>query len=212
VAEIRLLGYRDSGMKGTPANQHPDAFYNADPVEAAGRLVRVIRELRPQVLVTETQGGGYEHPDHVRCHSVSVDAFRAAGDPAAFPEAEPPWSVPKLYAIAQIDDGRWDALVPEFKAAGIDTTFLDRRRDRARGAGPETATVALDVSPYSEIQRRALLCHRTQIQPDSFFTRLPDDLRRRAFATAYFVRLNPPAAPGEREDDLLDGIVVPAAT
>jgi mycothiol S-conjugate amidase len=141
-----------------------------------------------------------------------VDAFRAAADPEAYPEAGPPWSVAKLYAIAQIDDGRWDALMPEFKAAGIDTTFLERRRERTRGAGPETATVALDVSPYSEVQRRALLCHRTQIQPDSFFTRLPAELRRRAFATAYFVRLHPPAAPRERERDLLDGILTPAVS
>jgi mycothiol S-conjugate amidase len=212
VATLHMLGYRDSGMAGTPANQHPEAFCQADPVEAAGRLVRIIRALRPSVMVTEPPGGLYAHPDHVTCHRVSVDAFHAAGDASAYPEAGPPWQVAKLYAVAQIDDGQWEALRPEFAAAGIDTTFLERRRHRDRGPGPETATVALDVRPYSDVQRQALLAHRTQVPPDSFIARLPADLRRRAFATAYFLRLYPPAGPGEHEPDLLDGLDVTTRT
>jgi mycothiol S-conjugate amidase len=163
-------------------------------------------------MVTEPPGGLYGHPDHVTCHRVSVDAFHAARDAGAYPEAGPPWRVAKLYAVAQIDDGQWEALIPDFTAAGIDTTWLERRRHRARGPGPETATVALDVRPYTELQRRALLAHRTQIPPDSFWMRLPADLRRRAFATAYFLRLHPPAATGEHEQDLLDGLDITAGT
>jgi mycothiol S-conjugate amidase len=212
VAEVRLLGYRDSGMPKTPANQHPDAFGQADPGEAAGRLVRIIRELRPLVVVTEPPGGGYSHPDHVKCYEVSVDAVHAAGNAQAYPEAGPAWQVPKLYAIAQIDDGRWAALLPEFEAAGFDMSFLKQRRQerRRRRPGPETATVALDVGPYSETQRRALLAHRTQIPPGSFWVSLPENLRRRAFSTAYFIRLAPPAALGEYEPDLLHGLDVSA--
>ena len=129
-----------------------------------------------------------------------------ASDAHAYPEAGPPWQVAKLYAIAQIDDGQWEALRPEFTAAGIDTAFLEQGRHRTRGPGPETATVALDVAPYSESQRRALLAHRTPVPPDNFWVRMPDALRRRAYATAYFRRLYPPAAPGEHEQDLLDGL------
>ena len=70
--------------------------------------------------------------------------------------------------------------------------------------------MALDVRPYSEIQRGALLAHRTQIPQDSFLVRLPADLHRRAFATAYFRRLHPPSAPGEHEPDLLAGLNVTA--
>ena len=210
VAVVRMLDYRDSGMPGTPANQHPDAFVNADPPKATGQLVRIIRTLRPRVMVTEPPGGHYAHPDHITCHRVSVDAFHAAGDAQAYPEAGPPWGVTKLYAIAQIDDGCWDALRPEFTAAGINMAWLERRRHRS--PGPETATVALDVRPYSELQRRALLAHRTQISQDSFLVSLPADLRRRAFATAYFLRLHPPAAPGEHELDLLDGLDVTDGT
>jgi LmbE family N-acetylglucosaminyl deacetylase len=208
VSTLRLLGYRDSGMLGTPANEHPEAFCQADPAEAAGRLVRVIRELRPQVMVTEPVGGGYPHPDHVACHRVSVDAFHAAADEEAYPDAGPAWRVPKFYALAQVDDGRWDELLPEFEALGLDVDWLKRREERPRHPGPETATVALDVRPYSEIQRQALFAHRTQIPLTGFWARLPEDLRRRAFATAYFIRHHPPVGPGERENDLLDGLGV----
>jgi LmbE family N-acetylglucosaminyl deacetylase len=210
VAELRLLGYRDSGMPGTPANQHRDAFVQADLRDAVGRLVQIVRELRPRVIVTEPPGGGYAHPDHIRCHQVSLEAFYAAGDARVYPEAGPAWPAAKLYAIAQIDDGQWETLRPAFQAAGFDVGGRQRSRQRARGAGPETATVALDVRPYSEIQRQALLAHRTQIPPDSFWGRLPAELYRRAFATAYLIRLHPPAAPGESEQDLFEGLPVEA--
>ena len=208
VTELRMLGYRDSGMPGTPANQHRDAFVQADLREAAGRLVRMIRELRPLVIVTEPPGGGYAHPDHIRCHQVSLAAFQAAGEARAYPEAGPVWPAAKLYAIAQIDDGQWEILRPAFQAAGFDVGGRQRARQRARGAGPETATVALDVRPYSEIQRQALLAHRTQIPPESFWRRLPAALYCQAFATAYLLRLHPPAAPGEYEQDLFEGLPV----
>ncbi len=206
VADLRMLGYRDSGMAGTPANQHPKAFVNAQRVEAVGKLVRIIRELRPRVIVTDPPGGMYPHPDHIMCHEITVDAFQAAGDAETFPEAGPPWRPEKLYGVAQIDDGAWENLTPEFIAAGFDMDWMKRRPGRSRGPGPETATVALDVRSYSEHQRRALLAHRTQVPPGSFLVSLPEELRRLAFATAYFVRLFPPCAPEEHEPDLLDGL------
>ena len=206
VTELRMLGHRDSGMLSTPANQHPAAFMNAERVEATGHLVRIIRELRPSVIVTEPPGGLYPHPDHVMCHELSVEAFQAAGSAQAFPEAGPPWRVAKLYAIAQIDDGCWEALLPALTAAGIDMASLERGPHGSRLPGPETATVALDVRPYTEQQRQALLAHRTQIPRESFLVSLPPELCRLAFATAYFLRLSPPSAPGEHEPDLLDGL------
>ena len=206
VDELRMLGYRDSGMANAPANEHPAAFMNAERIEATGHLVRIIRELRPSVIVTEPLGGLYGHPDHVMCHEVSIEAFQAAGDAQEFPEAGPPWSVAKLYAVAQIDDGVWEDLLPAFTAAGFDMSWMERRERPSRTPGPETATVALDVRPYSELQRQALLAHRTQIPSDSFLVSLPPELRRLAFATAYFLRLSPPSAPGEHESDLLDGL------
>jgi LmbE family N-acetylglucosaminyl deacetylase len=109
-------------MRDMPANQHPASFHRADPVEAVSRLVSVIRELQPQVMVIEPPGGPYPHPDHVKCHDVGRDAYYAAGDPDAFPEAGPALKLSRLYAGIQVDDGRWTALIPEFKAAGLDVS------------------------------------------------------------------------------------------
>jgi mycothiol S-conjugate amidase len=208
VAELRLLGYRDAGMPGTSAHQHRDAFAQAAPGEAVDRLVRIIRGLRPRVIVTEPPGGSSAHPDHVMCHQVSRAAFHAAGDVRAYPEAGPAWPAAKLSAMAQIDDGQWETWRPAFHAAGLAMGRRPRSRKRARGAGPETTTVALDVRPYSEIQRQALLAHRTQMPPESVWRRLPAEVYRWAFATTYWIRLHPPAAPGEYEPDLFDGLPV----
>jgi LmbE family N-acetylglucosaminyl deacetylase len=206
VTELHLLGYRDSGMLGTPANQHREAFAQAFPDEAVGRLVRIMRALRPQVIVTEPPGGSYAHPDHVMCYQISLAAFHAAGDAQAYPEAGPAWLAAKLYGVAQIDDGQWETLRPALQAAGFDMGKRQSSRQQDQRPGPETATVALDVQPYSAIQRQALLAHRTQIAPESLWRRLPDELYRRAFATAYLIRLHPSAAPGEYEQDLFDGL------
>ncbi|SRR5579884_1284403 len=204
VRELRLLGYRDSGMAGAPSNQHPDAFCNADLDEAAGRLVRILRELQPQVVVTENAEGSYGHPDHIMGHRVTVRAFAAAGDPQAYPDAGPPWRPARLYAVVPVVD-RWDEIIALMQREGLDTSFLTRRRRRV-GVPKEATTAAIDVSDYVEIQRAALACHRTQIPPDSWWLTLPLHIRRIAFGTAYFVRLHPPPQPGEKDADLFAGL------
>ena len=86
-----LLGYRDSGMKDTEANENPENFANADLDEATGRLVAAIRRLRPQVVITYNDDQqGYPHPDHVRVHDISVLAFDRAGDPDVVPRRRRP--------------------------------------------------------------------------------------------------------------------------
>src|SRR5579859_1968554 len=89
VSRLVKLGYRDSGMAGTPDNDNPASFQQADFESAVGRVVRLIREERPQVVVTYDENGGYGHPDHIRAHQVAVAAFAAAGDGNRFPEAGP---------------------------------------------------------------------------------------------------------------------------
>jgi hypothetical protein len=105
-------------------------------------------------------------------------------------EAGPTCPLATLYGTAHIDDSAWAAWRPEFEAAGFE--MGERLRQRERRAGPEITMVALDIRLYSAIQRQALLAHRTQSPPDSLGARLPDNLYRRAFATAYFICLHPP--------------------
>ncbi|MFH1647424.1 MAG: PIG-L family deacetylase [Chloroflexota bacterium] len=91
------LGYRDSGMPGSAENRHPRALAAAPPEEVTGRIVRVIRELKPQVVITFDPIGGYRHPDHIAVHNATVQAFHAAGDAARYPEAGPAFQPQKLY-------------------------------------------------------------------------------------------------------------------
>jgi mycothiol S-conjugate amidase len=85
IDEFHILGYRDSGMVDTPANDHPDCFAQADVDEATGRLVHLIRRLRPHVLTCYNEHGGYGHPDHIQVNRITVAAFHAAGDASRYP-------------------------------------------------------------------------------------------------------------------------------
>jgi LmbE family N-acetylglucosaminyl deacetylase len=182
VREVRLLGYRDSGMAGAGANHHPDAFCNAPLEEATGRLVRVLRELRPEVVLTENADGTYGHPDHIMTHRVTVRAFAAAGDPARYPEAGPPWTPRRLYAIC------WDQVRAQMRREAIDPGVLEpERRSRAARA---PCTTLLDVAPWTERQREALACHRTQIPRDSWWLTIPAAQWRRIFGAVCFAPLS----------------------
>lgn len=205
VAELRLLGYRDSGMAGSAANAHPAAFVNAGLDAAADRLATLIRELRPRVVVTENEDGTYGHPDHRRCHQVAVHAWERAADPGTR-IAGAPWQPARLYALAPVWAGHAQVL-GQLRQLGLDTSSLEamlgRRRDERASGTRAAVTLSLDVSLYTTIQQAALRCHRSQIPTDSLFMRLSPELRRRAFATIHLTRLRPRPAPGERDADLL---------
>ncbi|HEX6511067.1 MAG TPA: PIG-L family deacetylase, partial [Chloroflexota bacterium] len=98
VSEVRLLGYRDSGMQGTPSTKRPDAFCNQPVDEAGGRVAAVIRELQPRIVITENANGTYGHPDHVMCHQVAVRGVELAADPAFKSDGQAPWSVDRLFS------------------------------------------------------------------------------------------------------------------
>jgi LmbE family N-acetylglucosaminyl deacetylase len=205
VSEIRLLGYRDSGMAGSAANSRPAAFINADLDVAADRIAAVIRELRPRVVVTENEDGTYGHPDHRMCHRVTIRAWERAADTLAAIDGSP-WRPLRLYAIAPVASDHAEVLA-KLRHLGLDTGALESMLGRRPAALPSsrqaTVTASVDVSAYAEVQRAALLCHRTQIPADSLFMRLPPQIQRRAFATAHLVRLQPPPADGERDLDLM---------
>ena len=80
VNELVFLGYEDSGMAGLPRNREPKTFWQADEEEAIGRLIQVVRRVRPQVMVTQNEFGGYAHPDHIKTHRVAIGAFFYASD------------------------------------------------------------------------------------------------------------------------------------
>jgi mycothiol S-conjugate amidase len=213
--EVVLLGYRDSGMPGTPANEHPDCFARAPLEEAVARLVRVIRRERPDVLVTYGDDHrGYPHPDHVRVHEVTVEAFERAADPTFAPEQGEPWAVQKLYYVVW-SGARILEMHSKFQELGIESPFDEQWLERARSERAPVTTV-VDVSGYTDVRRRALLAHRTQVDPTSrFWFGLPPEVLREIHPIDEYVlarcrlpgghiELDPGSPPFEH--DLFEGI------
>ena len=99
VGSVYFLGYRDSGMAGSPENDHPQAFAQADIQEATTRLVKIIRRVRPQVIITYNEKGTYLHPDHIMANRVTLRAFQASGDPRFETEEALRQEESKLYRL-----------------------------------------------------------------------------------------------------------------
>jgi mycothiol S-conjugate amidase len=178
-ASLHLLGYRDSGMPDTDANAHPDNFANADLDEAVGRLVAIIRAERPQVIVTygDARGGGYEHPDHIRVHDISVAAFDRSGDPDWYADAGDPWQPLKLYYSSGFSRRRVRAMHDWFEERGEDSPFKEWMA-RMPEDTPDATTTRIDVGDYLHVGPDALLAHRTQVAPTGFFFRVPTEVVR----------------------------------
>ena len=166
------LGYRDSGMPGAPTNDHPDCFHQADLDEAVGRLVRIVREERPQVMVAYGPSDpGRGHPDHIRVHEIGLAAFERAGDPAWHPEAGPVWEPKKLYYVGVFSRPRLQAMHDWLTSQALESPWGDRLV--AMAEMPDKTTTRVDISGHLDVGRRALLAHRTQIAPTGHWFRVP---------------------------------------
>jgi mycothiol conjugate amidase Mca len=206
VSRLVKLGYRDSGMAGTADNNHPASFHLASLDEAVERVVRVIREEQPQVIVTYDERGGYGHPDHIRAHQVAVAAFEASGKPDRFADAGPIWSPAKLY-YAVVPRSALRRFAERLRGAGLEVPF--QREAQAGEEAPfavadERVTTTVDVSTYVSTKRAALEAHRTQMGTEQFFMRLPPELVAEVFSHETFERVS---GPGETpETDLFAGL------
>ncbi len=207
--EVVLLGYRDSGMPGTPFNEDPACFAKADLDEAVGRLVAIIRRTRPQVIITYGDDQqGYPHPDHLRVHDISVPAFEKAGDPDAYPDAGEPWQPLKLYYSAW-SRARMLATHEKFVELGLKSPYDEKWFERP--SQDDRITTKIDVTDYNDVRREALLAHATQIDPESpFWFGLPPEVSRKVYPIEDWVLARslvdlPPAGSGF-EDDLFAGV------
>lgn len=201
---LHLLGYRDSGMPDMEENKHPDAFANADMDEAVGRLVAIVRAERPQVMMTYGDDhSGYPHPDHIRTHEISVLAFDAAADPTRYPDAGEPWQVSKLYYMGW-SAARIRALHEAYLRLGHESPFAEWIK---RLGDDERFTTHIDVGDFLAQRRASLLAHATQIAPDSFWMKLPDDVIREIYPWEEYVLARPNLpADAPIETDLFAGL------
>ena len=162
-SEAVMLGYRDSGMKDDPANEHADSFHRAPLDEAVGRLVAVIRRMRPQVIMTYGDDQrGYPHPDHVKVHDISNPAFERAGDPSWYPEAGEPWQPSKLYYTVWSRArmlGVHEALLRLRGSSPFDEKWFERPDNDHR------ITTKIDVRDYMWARSESLRAHATQVDP-----------------------------------------------
>ena len=209
-SSLHLLGYHDSGMPDTETNKRPDNFANAPMDEAIGRLVKIIRDEKPQVIITYRDDRNfYPHPDHIKVHDISVPAFDLAGDPEAYPEAGEPWQPLKLYYVSW-SIARVKALHAIYLERGEEspyTSWFERGFDTGR---VDEFTTLIDVSDFMQQRRDALLAHRTQVDPEGHWFRLPDDVVRQAFPWEEFTLarslVDNGVRDGEKEDDIFAGI------
>jgi N-acetyl-1-D-myo-inositol-2-amino-2-deoxy-alpha-D-glucopyranoside deacetylase len=216
VTDHRFLGgpghFRDSGMMGTPANEHPRAFWRAasDPAvfdAAVAAAVELVREVRPQVMITYDENGDYGHPDHIMAHRVATAAADKAADPA-YGTGEP-WQVAKFYwtAVPKSELRRGFEAVQGQADLPFEATDVD---DLPFGVEDEVITTAIDATGFGEQKMAALAAHRTQITVDGFFFALSNKLGREVLSVEYFrlVRGELGAArdANGRETDLFAGI------
>lgn len=207
---LHLLGYHDSGMPDTDHNARADNFANAPLDESVGRLVRIIREERPQVIITYRDDRSfYPHPDHIRVHEISGPAFELAGDPEAYPEAGEPFQPSKLYYVSW-SAARVKALHEAYLERGEESPYEQWFERGFTTDRKDEFTTLIDVSDHLHQRRAALLAHRTQVDPDGFWMRLPDDVVRRVFPWEEFTLarslVDNGVPDGEFEDDLFAGI------
>lgn len=208
ITDFHQLAYRDSGMINTPPNEHPESFNKADLQAATGRLVALVRQYQPDVLISYDENGSYGHPDHIMAHKITVAAFHAAGDPNQFPEAGPAWEPKKLYYTAY-RRSIWRKAWEYMQARGEKTPLDDPEADLSRYVDDPRTTTAIEIGQYLPIKLQSLLEHRTQIGPTWGFLSLPEELRGELLSHEHFSLIESRVSLPEREDfetDLLLGI------
>jgi mycothiol S-conjugate amidase len=205
-----FLGFTDSGLpEGDPLPPLPEGCFALEPLEVAARpLVQAVRAFRPQVILGYDENGGYPHPDHVKCHQVTIEAFEAAADPDRYPDCGEPWQPAKLYYFATFHKARFMALHEEMVRRGLESPYgerLDEWVDNPDHPGLEITT-KVPCADFFEIRDQALLAHATQIDPEGGWFACPRDVQAAAWPTEDFHLARSVVDTEKPEDDLFAGV------
>jgi N-acetyl-1-D-myo-inositol-2-amino-2-deoxy-alpha-D-glucopyranoside deacetylase len=227
VTDHRFLGgpgrYRDSGMMGTPQNDRADAFWQADVDEAAGLLAEVIRELRPQVVVTYNEFGGYGHPDHIQAHRVAMRAVELAAQNVGLAGGDRDGDGDKSgggggtgLAAHQVPKVYWNTMprsvmksaIEAVRAAGHTTGFaaVESVDDLPFVADDSTVTTMVHGEPYAAKKFAAMRAHATQITVDGPFFALSNSLGQEVMGVEYYQLVRGTPGPEKPEADLFAGL------
>jgi mycothiol S-conjugate amidase len=213
--EQAWLGFVDSGWVENydPADSSclPEGCFALVPVqEAAEPLVKLIREFRPHVILTYDEEGGYPHPDHIRTHLVSVEAFDAAGDPDRYPSAGQPWQPLKLYYHMGFTKDRVQAMHEELLRMGEESPYGEWLEHWERPDKSSRVTTRVPCGEFFELRDDALRAHETQIDPDGFWFRVPLAVQRKMWPTEDYELVRSLVDSSVPEDDLFAGVRAPA--
>ena len=207
INDFRFLGtpnkkWRDSGMMGTPQNERSDVFWQADLDEASLELVKIILEIKPQVLITYDEFGGYGHPDHIKAHRVAMRATELA--------AEQGWQVSKIY---------WNTMprsviqmgIEKMKEVGSDFFGAESVDDLPFAKPDELVTTVVNAPEYVPQKLAAMKAHATQISVDGPFFALSNNLGLSVWGDEYYTLVKgEKAAPFDsngRELDIFAGVI-----
>jgi LmbE family N-acetylglucosaminyl deacetylase len=188
---VEFLGYVDSGMMGTPENDAPNSFWQADIDDAAQRLAGILTEEDADVLTVYDDHGVYGHPDHIQIYRVGVRAAELAGTPRVYE------------STANRDQIRQGML--EARDAGVEMPGdLDPDAFSEFGVTEDEITTVVDVSDFLDVKKAAMRAHASQIAESSFFLSTPDEFFARGFGQEWYIRRGP--RPEGIETSLFDGL------
>jgi len=205
LKSVSYLGFRDSGMTGSKDNKNAQSLFRAPVGDVAAKIVAHMRRLRPQVVLTFDEVGGYHHPDHIAIHNATVQAFHAAGDGSQFPHAGNPFQPERLYYNA-LNRRRLRWLVRMMRLAGKDPSRVGRNKDidlTALARDQDTPPhVSINYRSVEKRKHQADACHASQL--DGRFSRfsLLELYWRLTGRRDTFTRAFPPVPDQYRSTDL----------
>ncbi|RJQ71589.1 mycothiol conjugate amidase Mca [Pseudonocardiaceae bacterium YIM PH 21723] len=206
----RWMGFIDSGWpEGDPKPPLPEGCFGLAPLEESAEvLVRMMREFRPHVVITYDENGGYPHPDHIRCHEVSVAAFDAVGDPDLYPGAGDPWQPLKLYYGHGFSRAKIQLFHDQLLARGLESPYEEWLKgwDPKRADVLKRVTTRVRCEEYFDQRDAALRAHATQIDPESRWFAIPRDIEREFWPTEEYELVRSLVDTTLPEDDLFTGI------
>jgi len=190
VARLEFLGYVDSGMTGTPENEAPDSFWQADVEEAAVRLAAILTDEAADVLTVYDENGVYGHPDHIQVHRVGVRAADLAGTPRVY--------------MNTVNKDFMERSMKEAREAGLEMPADLDSSEFELGVSEDRVSTTVDVRPWLATKRAAMAAHASQISETSFFLSMAPEIFEGAFGQEWFIRCDAP--PGTVETDLFTGL------
>ena len=202
VGELIFLGYQDSGMAGTPQNQAENTYINIPDEDVVIQLVKIIRRVRPHIILTFGPDGIYGHPDHIKIHENTTAAFFTAADPDFLPEAGSAWSASRLF-YNTISRSFVENLKKTMSDLGSEDSFQG-----FTGWPDEKIQVVMDISENVGEKWNALNCHRTQLSPQNPFRRVSEETARNILSCEFFVQAWPEPAKEKKMNDLFQDLEV----